>query len=164
MILIYTYRYHHHHQRQQGQQRGGEAGVKRTSFSASSVRFELSVSYVSTAKFINAHFMQSLSCQALPDCVMFRMGGWGRLLFPYELLGFPFSFLKNRIFLFFKKKRERKKKVMLILALCFLEGNGRCVGLHSFLFSLSESIPHIPPAHPTHSDMSSEPLMVCSCG
>lgn len=43
---------------------GGEAGVKRTSFSASSVRFKLSVSYVSTAKFINAHFMQSLSSQA----------------------------------------------------------------------------------------------------
>lgn len=42
----------------------GETEMKQMLFSASSVRFELSACYVSTAKFINAHFMQSLSSQA----------------------------------------------------------------------------------------------------
>ena len=41
-----------------------EAGMKQASFSASSETFKLSVSYIRAAKFINAHFMQSLSSQA----------------------------------------------------------------------------------------------------
>lgn len=44
------------------------------SFSASSVRFKLSVGYVSGAKFINVRFMQSLSFQAQPV----RSSEWGK--------------------------------------------------------------------------------------
>lgn len=42
----------------------GETEMKQMLFSASSVRFKLSACYVSTAKFINAHSMQSPSSHA----------------------------------------------------------------------------------------------------
>lgn len=82
---------------------------------------------------------------------LFRMG-WGRLLFPYELLGFPFLFLKNRVFLFFYKRKAKKGHAN--FSSVFLEGNGRHVGLDPFFFfSFSASIHYIPPT--PHSDMSS---------
>lgn len=91
-----------------------EAEMKWISFSASSVRFKLSVSYVSTAKFINAHFMQSRSSQAQTVCCTEREG---RLLFPCK----PFDFY----FRAWKKQDLKKKKVTLILGVYSLRKGRR---------------------------------------